>query len=94
MLKPPIPNAGLAVSGYPRANTVARNLGLGEKEEMAHLIEIIVEDMVDKKCEMYTKKHGLPKEERIQALELKIESLHARIDEHEGKIPPSHRVQL
>ena len=84
MIRPPIPNAGIAVKGYPRSNTVAsRNRNLSqEKAELASLIEIVVNDMVDQKCDVYTKKYTAHFKEELLHLKQGLAKVVEKVNSH------------
>lgn len=90
--KSSIPNTGIALKGYPRSNTVAsRNKNLSqEKAELASLIEMVVDDMIDQKCDVYTKKHTLDFREELSHLKQALVNLVQRIDTHASDM--DHRL--
>lgn len=93
MIRPAVPNTGIAVKGYPRSNTVAsRNRNLSqEKAELASLIEIVVNDMIDQKCDVYTKKHTAHFREELIQLKQSLTKVIERIDSHTSEM--EHRLE-
>ena len=79
-----MPNTGVAVKRHPQPNAVAsRNPNFSQdKAELASLIETVVNDMIEQKCNVYTKKYIAQFSEDIVNLKRGLVKLVQKVDMH------------